>query len=95
MPDTTMTDAELDALLSCPFCGGEAKLIRPMGDRIYSDSPPYYGPPRYRYTCAGDTCFCMTWAWPTEPEARQQWNTRSDAAPALHEALLPGGVGDH
>ena len=70
----------------CPFCQCDPKLIRPMGERLLTDKPPYYGPEKYRYRCSSSTCCAMTNCHNTEEEARSQWNTRP--APAATDTGL-------
>ena len=58
----------LEALLPCPFCGGEAKLKRSVFKENY-----YFG------QCAGDDC--VGWVVGSAKEATAAWNTRA-ALPA-------------
>jgi len=78
----TTTPTELKP---CPFCAGPAKMIRPMGNRVFNwdtrgkQVPPYYGPGWFRLVCANENCHVVTRACPTEAEAIAAWNTRAPA----------------
>lgn len=79
--------------VACPFCGGPAKIIRPMGDHLYGrKEPPYYGEEKYRVVCAGlyeepiRRCLGI-YATDTEVEAIAAWNTRASLpSPPMSEA---------
>ena len=63
--------------LPCPFCGGEAKTISPLG----------FGNVRAIECCNSDDC-AATGPWACdEAEALTAWNTRADSHHRLVEAL--------
>ncbi|WP_266035556.1 Lar family restriction alleviation protein [Brucella intermedia] len=80
-------------LKPCPFCGAVPNLVRPLGEWLGNEKPPYYGPEKFRYSCSASECMAMTIAHDTEEEARQQWNTRpTPVAPVSPDA--PGAARD-
>ena len=63
--------------LPCPFCGGEAKTVSPLG----------FGNVRAIECCNSDDC-AATGPWAcNEAEALTAWNTRADSHHRLVEAL--------
>lgn len=64
-------------LKPCPFCGGVAKVNRPMGDRILSKTPPFYGPSWYNGVCADPVCPTWGKSFPDLESAIEAWNTRA------------------
>ncbi|GAA6176889.1 Lar family restriction alleviation protein [Sulfitobacter pacificus] len=89
-----MTDDTID-LKPCPFCGGEAKAIKPLMGRRKS-GPPWYDT-GHRIVCADVGCSGCGNAETTYTKAVTQWNTRSampqqevtvkDAAKVLLDAM--------
>jgi len=71
-----LSEAEL---LPCPFCGGEAKIIDCLGDRI-ENGPPYYERLK-RAVCDAAGCSCASMPACDESVAIGNWNART---PALH-----------
>lgn len=58
-------------LKTCPFCGGEAHVIK------CKEAMASFGTMRsYKVECA--YCFCGTWRYPSEEKAVSAWNRRRD-----------------
>jgi len=69
-------DAAVEALLPCPFCGGPAKMISPMGNW----SRDGYGPNGSRIVCADlscPTCGRAFYGDNQDAEAIAAWNRRA------------------
>ena len=67
--------------LPCPFCGGPAEMIHPMGNwqGTKGGTRPAYGPDGSRIVCAKDDCSGCGRAFyglNQDSEAASQWNTR-------------------
>ncbi len=83
-----MVDAK--KLLPCPFCGGNGRMVHPMGESLFG-GPPYYGPDGSRITCTSpaSVCCAMTASFhgpDQDSEAIGAWNTRkSDLAARVIE----------
>ncbi len=60
----------------CPFCGGEAEMVRNesiFSRQVYANyTDQSHG---FRIECLG-ACHSMTCYWHTEEEAIKAWNTR-------------------
>lgn len=79
-----MTNVE--ALKPCPFCGGGAEMIHPMGNW----SKRGYGPDGSRVVCGSVKCAAMTpvfYGADQDGEATSSWNRRA----ALSSAPVAGG----
>ncbi len=76
-----MTDnnALAQELKPCPFCQGEAKLIKRTNTGITAD---WCGDAQWWVCCAAeDDCAGQLGLSDSEAEAISAWNTRADAAP--------------
>ena len=62
-----MPDIELKP---CPFCGGEAEIIRQPG---YGDKP-------YAASCGTGGCMAVIFPFATPEEAAKKWNRRTGNA---------------
>ena len=68
-------------LKPCPFCGGDAKLISCMGNRL-DNGPPWYETKR-RVVCSASDCSGAANPAFTDADAIAAWNTRTDMTLAM------------
>ena len=66
-----------DELKPCPFCGGEAIFYVRMDENIWDHSQVRWE----SISCNNMECDAQGFDWPVEarPNARDRWNTRTDA----------------
>lgn len=70
------------SLAPCHKCGSAARWSRPMGNRLLSNQPPFYGHLHFRVSCSnfvGGTgkCGIMGRSYETPTLAAMDWNTRA------------------
>lgn len=69
-------------LLPCPFCGGNGKMLHPMGTWVSQEVG--YGPDGSRITCAANGCtvYSPSFHGPDQDaQAITWWNTRAPLTP--------------